>query len=140
VPDHNRRLPKNKSRASYVFDNTRSGHRAWTCQQYWSSKVAVSRSQWPRGLRRSFAATRLLRLFLRIPLGAWVSVGCECCVLSDRGLCEELITHPEESYRLWCVVVCDIETSIIRRPWPTGGCRARNKSKNEGCSYSGCVL
>jgi len=31
-----------------------------------------------------------------------------CC--SGRGLCDELITRPEESYRLWCVVVCDIET------------------------------
>jgi len=26
-------------------------------------------------------------------------------VLSGRGLCDELITRPEESYRLWCVVV-----------------------------------
>jgi hypothetical protein len=25
-------------------------------------------------------------------------------------LCYELITCPEESYRLWCVVVCDLET------------------------------
>jgi len=32
-------------------------------------------------------------------------------VLSGRGLCDELITDPDESYRLWCVVVCDIETS-----------------------------
>jgi hypothetical protein len=24
-------------------------------------------------------------------------------------LCDELITRPEESYRLWCVVVCDLE-------------------------------
>jgi hypothetical protein len=32
-------------------------------------------------------------------------------VLSRRGLCDELITRPEESYRLWCVVVCDLETS-----------------------------
>jgi len=24
-------------------------------------------------------------------------------------LCDELVTHPEESYRLWCVVVCDLE-------------------------------
>ena len=31
------------------------------------------------------------------------------CVLSVRGLCDELITRPEESYRLWCVVVCDLE-------------------------------
>jgi hypothetical protein len=28
-----------------------------------------------------------------------------CYVLLGRGLCDELITHPEESYRLWCVVV-----------------------------------
>jgi len=32
-------------------------------------------------------------------------------VLSRRGLCDELITRPEESYRLWRVVVCDHETS-----------------------------
>jgi len=38
------------------------------------------------------------------------SVCCECCVLSGSGLCDELITRPE-SYRLWCVVVCDLETS-----------------------------
>ena len=36
---------------------------------------------------------------------------CECCVLSGRGLCEELITRPEESYQLWCVAGCDLETS-----------------------------
>jgi len=38
--------------------------------------------------------------------------------LSGGGLCDELITRPEESYRLWCVVVCDLETSRMRRPWP----------------------
>ena len=38
-------------------------------------------------------------------------VCCECCVLSGRGLCDELIPRPEESYRLWRVVVCDHETS-----------------------------
>jgi hypothetical protein len=30
-------------------------------------------------------------------------------VLSGRGLWDELITRPEESYRLWCVVLCDLE-------------------------------
>jgi hypothetical protein len=38
-------------------------------------------------------------------------VCCECCVLSGRGLCDVLITRPEESYQLWCVVVCDLQTS-----------------------------
>ena len=49
-----------------------------------------------------------------------MDVCCECSVLLGRGLWDELITHPEESYRLWCVVVCDLETSWMRRPWPTG--------------------
>ena len=38
-------------------------------------------------------------------------------MLSGRGLCDELITRPEESYRLWCVVVCDLETSKIGAPY-----------------------
>jgi len=37
--------------------------------------------------------------------------------LSGRGLCDELITRPEESYRLWCVVVCDLETSRMGAPY-----------------------
>jgi len=37
--------------------------------------------------------------------------------LSGRGLCDELITRPEESYRLWCIVVCDLETSRISAPY-----------------------
>jgi len=41
-----------------------------------------------------------------------MSVCCECCVLSGRGLCDELITRPEESYQLW-YVVCDLETTKI---------------------------
>ena len=38
------------------------------------------------------------------PAGS-MSVCCECCVLSGRGLCDGLIPRPEESYRL-CVCVC----------------------------------
>ena len=37
-------------------------------------------------------------------------------MLSGRGLCDELITRAEESYRLWCVVVCDLEISRIGAP------------------------
>jgi len=37
--------------------------------------------------------------------------------LSGRGLCDGLITRPEESYRLCCVVVCDLETSRIGAPY-----------------------
>jgi hypothetical protein len=44
-----------------------------------------------------------------------MSVSCECCVLSGRGLCDELVPRPEESYRQRCVPnVCDHETSTKR--------------------------
>jgi len=59
-------------------------------------------------------------------------VCCECCVLSGRGLCDELITRLEESYRLRCVVVCDLETSRMRRSWPALGFSAiRRKKKSK---------
>ena len=38
-------------------------------------------------------------------------------MLSGKGLCDELITRPEESYRLCCVVVCDLETSRMGAPY-----------------------
>ena len=59
----------------------------------------------------------LLRSWVRIPPGAWIFVCCECRVLSGRGLCDELITRPEELCRLCCVVVCDLETSRMGAPY-----------------------
>ena len=41
-----------------------------------------------------------------------MSVCCECCVLSGRGLCDELITRPEEYYEslsVASVVCCQVE-------------------------------
>ena len=63
------------------------------------------------GLRRGSAAASLPRLWVRIPPGAWMTVVIVVCWLSGRSLCDELITHPDESYRLWCVVLCDPEIS-----------------------------
>ena len=48
-------------------------------------------------------------------------------MLSGRVICVEPITRPEESYRVWCVTECYTETSRMRRPWPTWGCRAKIK-------------
>jgi len=50
--------------------------------------------------------------------GAWMSVCCECCVLSGRGLCDGPIAPPEESY-LYGVSECDLKTSTMRRSRPT---------------------
>jgi len=95
----------------------------------WEPLLYKHRSQWPRGLRRRSAAACLLRSWVWIQLGAWIFVCCECCVLSGRGLCDELITRPEESYRLGCIVVCDLETSRMRRPWLALG-RSTTEKKN----------
>jgi hypothetical protein len=66
-------------------------------------------------------------------------VCCDCCVLSGRGLCDELITHPEESSRMWCVVVCDLKTSRMRRPWPASG-RSATRVGGEIIIRTGTVL
>jgi len=60
-----------------------------------------------------------------------MSVCCECCVLSGRGLCDELITRPEKSYRLWCVAMCGLENTSLENEeegqGPVGGYRAKRK-------------
>jgi hypothetical protein len=73
-----------------------------------------SRTQRRRGQRLGSAAARLLGLRFRIHPGAWMSVSCECCVLSGRGHCDGL---PAECG----VSECDRKTSTVWMPWPTGG-------------------
>jgi hypothetical protein len=78
------------------------------------------RSHWSRGLRRSFSAARLLRLSSN-PTVALTFVCYDYCVLSGRGLCDELIIRLGESYLLWRVVVYDLENSKTRRLKPATG-------------------
>ena len=97
-------------------------------------KSQYCRSQQPRCLRRRSTAARLLRSWVRIPPAAWMFVCCECCVLSGRDLCDELITRPEQFYRMWRVVVCEQETSYARRLKPRQ--RAAKYKSTVGCSTS----
>jgi hypothetical protein len=68
------------------------------------SVCQINRSQWPRGLRRSFAAARLLGLRVRIPLRARMFVAHAVCSV-DSGICDKMLTHSEGFYRV-CVCVC----------------------------------
>jgi hypothetical protein len=86
-----------------------------------------------RGLRRESAIARFLGLRVRIPPDVWLSLSWECCVSSGRGLCDELVTRPEESYRLWSVVVCDLESSM-RKPWPALGRSAKEVNDISICA------
>ena len=76
------------------------------------SIISFCRSEWPRGQRRKSAAVRLLRLWVRIPPGAWMFLCCECCVLSGRGLCDG------DSYQVRCVVVCALNLVNVEAPGP----------------------
>jgi len=57
-------------------------------------------------------------------------VCCECCVFSGGGLCDGLITRTEESYRLWCVVVCDLENLVNEEAM---GCVGSQRHKKKLC-------
>jgi hypothetical protein len=60
---------------------------------------------------RGSATDSLLDFLVRIPLAKSMSVSFERFVLSSRGLCDGSIPRPEKSYRLWWIMVCDLETS-----------------------------
>ena len=94
-----------------------------------TTEMSPCRSQWPSGLRHWSTAAYLMEFCVRIPPWARMSVCCERCVLSGRGLCVGLITHPEEYYRVWCVWVwswiLDNEKALAH-----GGCCAMVKRKS----------
>jgi hypothetical protein len=72
--------------------------RGKTCIEQYSQPIPVAARSKAFGCGRSLA-----RIAGSNPAGGMDAVPCECCVLSGRGLCDELITGPEESYRVWCV-------------------------------------
>ena len=88
------------------------------------------RSQWLHGLRRRSAAPRRLRMWVRIPPGAWTFVYCECCVCCQAEVSATIWSLLQRSPTDWCVVMCDLETSSMRRPWRTGGL-LRQKQTNK---------
>ena len=68
-------------------------------QDFWRSISMAARSKaWIGGLSLAgFADSDLPPAFM--------SVYCECCFLSGRGLCVGLITRPGKSYRVWGIRV-----------------------------------
>ena len=50
-------------------------------------------------------------------------------MLSGRGLYDELITRPEDSYRMWCIVVCDLENLMSKEALAHWGAVAPKEKK-----------
>ena len=69
--------------------------------------------------------------------GAWMSLSCECCVLSGRVLCVGLITRVESP--TGCGVSEYNREASLRWPWPTMGCCSKEKKKYEN-RYLPCVI
>ena len=87
--------------------------------------VLIPVATWPKA---QVWAAYLLGLWVPIPLGACISVCCEYRVLSGRGLCVRLITHPEKPYRVWCFWEWSWSNEN-EEAWPTRGCCAMEKIK-----------
>jgi hypothetical protein len=82
--------------------------------QITSSILTISRSQWPRGLRRRSTVARLLRSWVRIPPGAWMFVCCVCCQVEVSATDWSLIQRsPTDCCASLCVIKKPRET---RRP------------------------
>jgi len=81
------------------------------------SNMYWSQSRWPRGLRQRSVAIHLLRLCVRIPLGAWMSVCCECCRVEVSATSWSLVQRSPTDRG----ASCDLEASWMRRHWSSGG-------------------
>lgn len=65
----------------------------------WDFSLCSRTAAYPSGhvlLTCGFATTQLLGFQVAIVPEAWTPVYCECCVLKGRGLCNRLITRPED--------------------------------------------
>ena len=68
-------------------------------------------------MHQSLWLLTLLGLRFQVWLQAWMSVSCECCVSSGRGLSLIQRSLPNVVYQ----IQCDHEASIMGKPWPTRG-------------------
>ena len=110
------------------FNEQRSQRLWYNFRQFVRRKWGKHKPRWQCRLRRRSAAVRLLRLWVRIPLRAWLFVSCVCVLYKLRPL-----RRADHSFRgilpilcvcvcvyvcvcEWvCLIVCDVETSTMRR-------------------------
>jgi hypothetical protein len=94
----------------------------------------LSRSKSLSGLRRGSAADLLAGIADSNPAGGMdFCLLLVLCVLSGRCLCDEPIPRPEESYRLWCVIVRDLETLKKKSRDPRRGVASEESVLSEKC-------
>jgi len=97
---------KKKNPVTLVMRYVRTGR----CQFIYRCIYSGRQSQWPRGLRCGSAAARLLKLWARIPPGAWMSVCCEYCLCCQVEVLRRADHSSREVIPTESVVLCDLET------------------------------
>jgi len=95
------------------------------------SNIVVRRSQWPRGLRRRSADPRLLRLWVRIPPGAWMFVSVVCWKVevfaTSRSLVQRSPTDCGASLCVWSRNLMN-EDALVQ--WGGGGLSPYKQTHN----------
>jgi hypothetical protein len=101
---------------------------------YWTRK---RRLRWPSGLWRVTAAACLVRLWVRVPAVAWMSVVLSvlCCQVEVSSSGWSLV---QESPTDCDVSECDREAWIMRRAYPTRGCAPWDEN-NWALNAAGCT-
>jgi len=115
---------------SFLLSCLRSQNQScFTSSSFTCSSSSWSRSRGPRVLRLRSAAARLLRLLVRIPPGAWMSVSAMCCQVEVCATNWSLVQRRPTDCGVR--VVCDLETSWMRRSWPTGGLLCQKQTNGQ---------
>jgi hypothetical protein len=119
-----------------ILEKTQSGkliHGRWARLDSSEIQLGMRHSASPSG--RSVCGRSPAEILGSNP--AWsIDVCCECCVLSGRGLCDEMIARTRKPCWLCCVVVCGIEAKKIRTPWHAFGRSDKGKKKKNEYAIS----
>jgi len=103
--------PSNFNKISYLSRDQRlpihGKGKSYPSRDEWYLRSCYSRSQIPVAARSKLWVwgCPLFGIAGSNSASVWSPVCCDCCLLSDRVLCDGPITRTEESYRMWCVWV-----------------------------------
>jgi len=101
----------------------------------WSSESRPKPIPVPWGLRRRSAAARFKKLCVRILLKSWLFISCVCVVkVVDSSTTWSLVQKDQTG--CGCLLVCDLQTSTMRRYRPGWTVAPPKLKKNQ----SSCLL
>jgi len=86
------------------------------------------------------AAARYMRRRVGKTSGAWMFVSCECYFSWQEEFCATSLSLVQRSPTNYGATLCDLETSKMRKQWPSLGHGATTTTKNMLMSVGGKYL